>query len=693
MAATRPGPLIICLLLLVTCGTPLVSATPDQMQPVAATTSSENPVYAAAESSNETNNSTRHIGPELPESDEPRTVVLSQFEVEIGARLEASLEATSARQFDLAEAELRGNMTQLVKQYEYLAANSSSASVETAENLNLTVQQQRELVEAARNSRALYSQYQAARATGNDTEARRLARELLNQTATGNQTASELIEQYEQLDNTTAINATEELEQLTTAQTRLAQLEETVQNDTFVETNLTITSVSTHASPADPLQVHGQLQANETGISNQSIIVTLDGQSIRTETTADGNFTATYRPITTEPGVNTLTVEYRPDPVSAYEGAQNQTAVSINTSTPTVTTTVNRTRGQFNDIVTIHGQVTANETGLHTVPVETTIGTQSFTQTRTNRNGEFKHRIRLPDTLPPGTRTIEITVADATMAVEQTTVERPITITPTATQLTLTATQQNQSTISITGQLLTETGTELPNRLIDVSAADTQSQTVRTNDTGEFTTVIQVPRDETLLNLPNTDQQLSITASFTPTGLNLQNTSTTTTLEYSPPASPSLRRTAYGVGVVLLIGGTVVVWRRRETFAGITRTSGETTQSDETSAPQQLETTAISPTALLDRAQDHLDRNDTEAAIRLGYAALRWNYLDSYDLSSALTYWELYNSIHDDLDTSEAEILFTMTTAFEQAVYTDQDDLPADTELAALLESIETLLE
>jgi hypothetical protein len=603
-----------------------------------------------------------------------------------------SSEAVRARQFDAAETELQGNTTELLEQYERIASQSASEDDDAVvEELNLTVQQQRELVDEARNARKNYSDYQVAVANGNETRAREIARTLLREAEEGNQTAQELQEQYERLSNRTDINISGPTAHLDTAQARLTELRERVREDTLVATNLTINSTAT-ASPVDPLRIRGRVLANNTGLSNGTIELTVGGRTVQGDITGNGTFSAAFRPVTLSPGQRTASLQYIPDQASPYEGARISTTVRIKSLSPQLTVESNSSRVQFGDELAVGGRVTLNQTAISGIPIQLRLDGRAIDTARTNETGQFSVGDSLPATIPNGTQQVTIVVSRQNASVRRITQTRAFQIDPTETSLNLTATQLNQTAIRVTGQLTTTDGAPLASRPLAISVGNDESVVIRTDQAGRINATLPTPDNLAPSELPFVAQQLSITGEYAASGTSLTAATATATVQYTPPRSQSLRR--IGIAALILVGltGTVTVWRRRRIGSLQTNDADSAATGTGVSDPQSGSITQT-PATLLQQARGRRNTGRPDAAVRLTYAALRRKYVAAFDFSPALTHWELYRAAETELEPAAHELLYDVTAAFERAVYTENAEIVPGSKVETLIERVATELD
>lgn len=642
--------------------------------------------------SNTSNLTARHIGPDLPQTDAEYAVVLSQYEAQIAARLIASSEAVQAQDLSSAEVQLSGNTTELLRQYQRVAADSPDTEDDlTAENLNLTVQQQRDLIATARDAQATYNQYQLAKARGNQTRARQLARQLLNRSATGNQTATELIERYQRLQNNTDINISTPVSGIQDAQSRLNELEQTVRAENFVTPNLTVTPPAARASPTTPLVVSGRLTANNTSLSNGTLALTVGDQTERTQTNATGNFTVSLRPTALSTGTQPAEIRYVPDPTSPYESVRTRFNVTIGSTTPTVDAQLNRSRVRFGDSITISGHVTANGTSLQDVSVRAQLNGRRIAQTKTVADGRFHLTTSIDATPPSGTQQLTLIISNDGAAVQQLRETRPLTIDSTPTDLRVRVQQLNQTTLQITGSLQTTNDTVLSDRRITLTPGAADPLIVQTDSLGEFNATIPVPASADRGGIPFLAREVPVEALFDASGGNLESATTTATVSYTPPAAQSARNLLLGTFAIAVALGGAVLWQRRSTDA-FRPATGPADLDERQDSTSDAGGTGPAPTALLARADTALTADRPAEAIQLGYAALRSHYVATHELNSTLTHWELTRQLQESLPPAEHETLSEATTAYERIVYATRSDALDDSDARRLVYDIRDIV-
>ncbi|WP_253739187.1 hypothetical protein [Halohasta salina] len=623
------------------------------------------------EPSNTSNTSSRHIGPELTQNEPSAEIVISEAEARVGSRLLNSTDALQAGQFDTAETTISGNTTDLLRQYERLAAQTeSTADDEIAQEFNLTVQQQRELIGTARNSSSIYNEYQLARANGNQTRARQLARTLLKQTQDGNQTAERLTNQYEKLANETDLNATQTLTEINDAQARLAEIQDTVRSETLTPTSLRV-STPAAASPTQPMDISGTLSSNNSQLTNKTIKISLGDRTVQTKTNEAGEFNASLRPLMIASGQQTVSVQFIPETTSIYDGQRVEKSIQIDSISPTADIQYSPSHVQFNETVVINGEVDAGQVPLSDVPVTTTIAGRPFKSVRTDHQGNFRISESLPATIPNGSQQIDVVISKQNVAVQPTIKTGEIYVNLTETELSFTSIQTDGSNITFVGQLTTTEGTELSDRRISISQGNSSSVVSYTNQSGYFDGSTSMEATSDISQLLFSPDKHTLTARYDSTGENLEPSTQTTMVSYSSPISMPLQQIGFVGLTVAAIIYAVSVWRRRESKSNGSEDELSGVIDSEAALPTETVEEA-SPDKLLSHAKKYHDAGNVEAAAGLGYVALRKKHMKSHDVARSLTHWELCRTLRSELDSSSHELLYEVTEIYERVLFSDK---------------------
>lgn len=571
-----------------------------------------------------------------------------------------------------------------------------------SEDFEQAAETQRELGNTAQEYNETYQEYQEARAAGNNTRARELARELNRLAGDTNSSAQQLIESYTRIENTTGADLSVAEQRVLNVSEAIQERHETVVVETFARTNLSVRTEDATASFADPASVQGEIiLENGTALSNETVEIRIGEQVETLRTDSDGAFTIDYRPVTVPNGTENVSVAYRPAPESVYLGSKatlnvivEQTTASLNVSSVTDT-------AQFGDEVTVSGRAHVNGTPVEGARVRVSIGGTPVGTVETGPNGMYRLTGVLPASVPSGNSSIESVVVPADSAVRSEMVTAPLRVETTETTLSVNATRESDSRVRISGQLETADGTPVAGRTVELRIAESTVATVETSADGTFERLVtpreslsgsvtmQAVYEEPSTNLGNASAQdrADLDAAG---GAGSEATEPGEGEEGSNIASRVREETGLstleqllGIGVVLL-SVLVIGW--------LVRRDGETPVSEQPQAPAaasmaEESDSEDSGTSVVDETSALLSDGKSEAAIRALYAAVRGS-IQAGD--STQTHWEFYTSASDQLDTEAAGTLERLTEGYERTVYSPN---PLDQETArALLDDAEALL-
>ncbi|MUW14128.1 hypothetical protein GJ633_05235 [Halorubrum sp. CBA1125] len=269
-----------------------------------------------------------HRNPDEIQQDGDTQRVADHLAARLGERLAGSAVAISEGEFERGQALLGEGYDEQLAKYAVVARDVDEA--ELARQFNLTREEQASLAESLREAEALATEYQRAVENDDDERARELARELIATAEELNRTTADLEQRYAVLENETGINLDE-------AQVAIEEIRETtgeavvgIQAREFTETRLVAETNRTRIAVSDPAAISGRLTtANGTPIENGSIRLRLGADTVTTQTTGDGTFEATYRPLTAPLNASALTVAYAPAATDPYLPATETVNVSI----------------------------------------------------------------------------------------------------------------------------------------------------------------------------------------------------------------------------------------------------------------------------------------------------------------------------------------------------------------------------
>lgn len=639
-----------------------------------ATTPAPEPLNSTA-----TNTTPSHQNPtEVTESGDTQQVG-AYLARQLGSRLNASAIATSNEEYETGQSLIGDEYDVLLEQYSTVADDTDLE--ETAEQFNLTRDQQREIIASAQQLNQTAAAYQRAVENGNEEQARALARNLVQNASELNQSTTTLVQQYETLETQTNLNFDPAQDALNTSQRRLTQAAGAVATREFTQTNLTVQPAQSNVSATEPTAVSGRLTAaNGTAITNATIQVGIGEDTVTTNTDVNGTYTTTYQPLIVGPNASTLTAAYTPDPAAPYLSSTATTNVSVHGQSATSVTVTNATsEARFEDPVDVSGYVNITDGATRSragLPVTLQVGGQQLARTETTANGSFALQTALPERIPAGETTLRVglTTEDLILTPSNTTVPLTVSSTPTTLSVKIVDAESDTENVSVAGTLTTDEGEPLADRSLQLRLADTPVGTVETDTTGRYQTTI----DQSAISA----ETQTLTVAFAATGSNLEASTAEQTLPVSS-TSPFRRPALVGGILILVVGGSLVVsrWRDGAVWAQLRNPLGgedtarqsapATTAEPQTGKPSAAvagdDSEVRGDTSLIERAQIALDAGDPDAAVQLAYAAFR-AHATRVVSDAPQTHWELYEQ-WQTTDQDESTQVYQLTTAYEQATF------------------------
>lgn len=644
----------------------------------------DNPPLAAASQANNSS-ATQHENPERVDEEGDTAALERWYTRQLRSQLEQSSANLSEGDYENARALLGDEYNETLEEYADLAEQTSgSEDDEVASRLQNTTDSHREYVSAVEKYRQTQAAYEEAKENGNETRARKLARELERLATQINQTGSTLTRNYEAVENETESNLTDVQQSITNTSTNVTTQQTSVRRTEFTRTTLTVDYYTRNISFRDPLVVNGTLATvNGTRLENQTIAVSLRSQTAQTETTANGSFSLTVRPTLLPRGTQQITVRYLPKNTSVYLDSHTTQTVNVTATTPTVTLTHHPDRVEYNETLLVAGEVDVpNVTaGVNGVPVRIMFGSETLGTTQTTANGSFTLTASLPASVPAGEQQLRVLLPLSGQALSTATATTSLTVRPTPTQLTVSTDADAPSSPNRTqlrGQLRTENGTALPNQSIVIRVNDQTVDTVTTNDKGVYTTTLNTSALQETTN----ETSPNATAVFVGSG-SLQQSRAATDVQVRPSSGPlsSLPVSPTVLGTGLLGLGALGALALRDLGFGGSEASTEVPQEEITNtAPAGTDSEMVAPTmadsqSILEEATTHLEADNDDDAVKLAYLAVRHHFTTSIDGlqdTAAQTHWEFYNMYRTNEDTTPEAVshLKSLTEAFERAQFT-----------------------
>lgn len=515
--------------------------------------------------------------------------------------------------------------------------------------------------------------YEEAVAAGDEEEARRLARELVELAEEIDHSSEELLEFFASID--------EDYADMTEPMMSIERVNENVSNESsaIAEAELEATTLSVSIDDPeiafdDPLTGTGTIETEEgEPLADETVTIQIEGTHHTVETDANGAFELEHRPVTVPVGSQHLTVTFVPDDASPYRSSETDVTVTVSQTTGSVEIESSPETVAYAEDVAVAARVTVDGEPVEGLPMAVRIGNTELATANASA-GEIAVSPLLPAAADSGERTLRIGHVDPDAAVVVEPAEVPVTVETTETNIDLDV-EEDEGAIVVDGQLATADGLPVPEQTVTITVDGTET-TVTTDESGSFDAAFAAPDAESA----------TVTASFDGEGGNLESTETDRTVSLPVPAPPADegpfgdRSTAalvvLGAAAVIVVLGAVAIRRDlRARLGALTgrrpahTEPGATETSPEKATPTVDADEQGNETALLAHARGRLDAGDPDAAVIFGYAAVRDALGEAGD--DALTHWEFFERHrHHDGEAGDAA-LRDVTAGFEVTVFAD----------------------
>lgn len=644
------------------------------------------------DSSNETNVSDRgQVNP--GELDRERD--LSHVQSWLARQLESQLEQSSDR---MQEGEYESAKEMVGERYEerYEQYREVSSQVggerrgEETEAIGRLQERQRSFLSAVQSYEQTYEQLQAARDNGSETRARRIAHQLQRDERRVNERGEALIETYRNATDRTELNLTENVAVTRNISANVSERTRTVEEQLFVQTELSATAAADTASFADPVVITGQLRAeNGSAIVSDTVTFRVGNRTIQTATNDSGGFSIEYAPRDLPANASTVTVEYVPNNTSVYDRSNETLAVTVAPTRPAIEITNAPEAVSFGEQFVVRGIVSADDRGIEDVPVGLAVDTDRVDNATTGENGTFEVRGRLPaDATEDGGVRVTIPLRNRAIASANETVA--LTVGPTDTELTSNVSQTDNGTVRVVGRLRTVDGAPIGNRSVRIDLQGRALAQVETGPNGIYSATVSVP--ESLRSAEN----LTVVSEFDGSGTNLRPSRATTGVASGPnggTAAPVARAVEAVSGApwwAFLLAGAVLipvgygVASRLRTEPDALDDRGAATADEAFGRELDSAVGERDPDELISYARDRLAASDPETATHVAYVAVVRELGDRFDLAGPLTHWEFFTACRDaGLSGERLDGLRKLLQAEERAQFAS-DGVPEDSARRAL---------
>lgn len=646
-------------------------------------------------SENESTETIRYVDPANISDTPPRATSLERAGLQIaeslGIRLEVSANELSEQNYSAAESTLGpAYQSDVVRLTEIAEATENTSDDQLAQALETVGTNQRVAVDTAQEFQTLYTAYQQARASQNETRAREIAQELAATTTELNRTSSNLTAAYAELAELNETRAERAQQQIEEALAQAEQLSENAQQSTYIETNISINSVSAEASPNQPLTISGMLRdTNGTALANRTVELATPQGPIQTQTNDSGEFNFTHAPTQLPAGTSPLSIQYIPRETAGYLGSEATVSPQVSSHPPTVS--VNSTPPTLSNTstATVTGTALVDQQALSGIPIRVRLDGTVLGETETDQTGTFRVPVSVPITTAAGERVLTIEAGGAGQAVELVTEQRSVTVEPIETDLEISATRTNTTTVAVNGQLTRPDDQPVASQLVTITVGDQPVGYLQTDPTGQFAGEFTLTDAHPAID--GTEQTTTISAEFANETTHLTPAQASTAVTFFPVEG------AFGYGIPALgwvfgvivgtvgIGSVAVIWWYRKDD------SDETTQPDSSVTPDSAvpttdenPTATASPASLFERAETVIDSAPDEA-LQVGYLAARRALAEQINADAptsvpSATHWEFYQTIEsaDVIDEELTAAFESLTVAYEQSTFTPTATTSAD---------------
>lgn len=503
-------------------------------------------------------------------------------------------------------------------------------------------------------------------------EQRRLARELESQWETIETNHTRLIRSQQTLSTITEANETTSLAAVNRSVREINSTQQRVREQHLTETSLAVRASDRQISFRDPLVIEGRLtRADGTPVASRAVRFAVGNQLLDTRTDDAGEFALSYRPMTLPLNASEVHIEYVPDRNTTLLHSEQTLDVSVEQVEPTVDVSVSPARAEYNESIAVAGRVGENGGGAANVSYLVTVAGRVLGSGETGTDGHFVTNVTLPAGVADGQRTVRVLLPLEGRALASANGSTSLTVVETRTNLTTTVARVDDETIRVRGTLTTVDGHAVAGERVQVSAGGTVLGSTTTDPNGTYEATLVVPGNVVSSGPFDATATLDVAARYDGGATNLGDASAGGSVTL--PTTPVGLLLAGGLAVLVSLGAVVVAWRR---FGGLERVlggDGGSTVPEQTLLDDDEYDSDYSATELFDVARGYVDDGREEAAIRLGYVALRLRLAEDIEATAGQTPWEFYQAcVEAGVNEDVLDVLGTMTERYERVRFTDE---------------------
>ncbi|SDG29287.1 DUF4129 domain-containing protein [Halorientalis regularis] len=500
----------------------------------------------------------------------------------------------------------------------------------------------------------------------NDSQYKRLARELDNRSRRADETGTDLLRNYRLLQENSGTNYSDAIESVQENREEIVDTQQVVRETWLTVVSITATTQNPRGSFVDPIRIDGQLTLqNGTALADERVRMRIANQTYQTQTNATSEFTVDYRPATIPVNASTVPVRFVPNSTSEYTSTETNVSVNVTQVQPTVDVDVRPTDVRFNETLTVDGWVGHEDAGAGNVSVAVVTDGEFLAVNRTRSNGTFRTNLYLPAAVDPGSQQVRLALLARDRALAPANGTAAIQVAETPTELTVSATRTDGRSLRVSGRLDAEGQGGIAGHEVQIRANGTTLGTATTGPSGQFRTAMVVPTELLESGLSDAVTTLDVQAAYQGDGTNLESSTAGTTATITQAGS-LLWIGGLVAGVFVLLGGYLGYrwWRRR----GRNRAADRPTSIDGPTVGV-AEGSDGSGESLLDMAREQLTAGRPDAAVELAYTGLRRDLERRSGIEESATHWEFYHQYRRDGDESSVETLRRATELYERAVF------------------------
>ncbi|MFA9427904.1 hypothetical protein [Natronorubrum sp. A-ect3] len=611
----------------------------------------------------EDNETVRHQNPDEYDEDGDSDSTERWLSDWMSNQLEDSAREISEGEYDLAKEYIGEEYRDRFEQYVEVAGDTddeSNDSYEEAQN------EQESLADSVAEYQETKSEYEEAREEGDEERARELARELEALADEIGSSNEQIQTHYDAISEDDDIDLSEASAAIDTVNQDVQTDQDAIRAAEFVETELVLEPANEEISFSDPLVATGELRtADGEPVANEMIRLDIGNQTLEAETDSSGSFDFEYRPISVPLSAETVTVQYVPETQSVYFGSEADVPVSIEQVEPTITEpVVNPEQVAFGDEITVESELHVDGEPVDGVPLSVSAGNEFLGVTETV-DGTFVGTATVPADLSAGEQSVRVALPFDDRALADTEAETTMTVMETDPDLSVSASQANDSEVTVNGTL-EAAGTGVEGQSIQLLVDGEVTETVTTDETGTFAGLVSLSEETT--------GDVQIVAVYDDDGTNLAETEAATTITLPSTGSSSALLPTWTwlvLGLSLLIAGGAAVYWYRDGDESTAETGVD--EDDPVAVADSSESSSVSR-ALLSQATEQLSRGEANSAVQNGYAAVRKQLEAQLESTPSLTHWEFYRQhvTHESAPDESAATLKDVTEGYERATFSPE---------------------